>query len=134
MAIDPVTRDMSVDAFLESYYQALRDGEPLEPFFARDHRAVKFGITESLHGYAEIEDGLTAQTATTTDWSIRSHRLETDTAGEVGWFSDHVTMRWRDIEADEQLEWETRWSGTVLHVDSDWQFVRMHVSAAHEST
>lgn len=121
---------MSLDDRIEAYYAALRAGDPLEPFFAEEPAPVKFGITEALHGYDEVADALRAQTRTTSDWTVTSHRLEAGVRDDVGWFSDRVTMRWRDLEADEMIEYNSRWSGTLLRSDGEWMFVRMHVSAA----
>lgn len=123
---------MSVQDAIEAYYEALRRGDPLEPFFAADPHPVKFGITEALHGYDDIVDGLRTQTRTTDDWEVESHHLETGARGDVGWFSDHVTMRWRELEADRDISWETRWSGTLVKTATGWKFVRMHVSAAED--
>lgn len=123
---------MSLEDRIRTYYQALIDEEPLEEYFVTDPKPVKFGITESLHGYHEIAEGLREQTRTTSDWDVESHRLQAEEAGDVGWFSDHVTMQWTDEERDERIEWETRWSGTMLRMDEDWLFVRMHVSAVPE--
>ena len=121
---------MALDERIREYYEALRQGEPLEDYFVVEPRPVKFGITETLYGYDEIAEALREQTRTTTDWVVTSHRLETDSRGDLGWCSDHVTMAWRDCEEGEEVAWETRWSGTLLRDDDTWQFVRMHVSVA----
>lgn len=124
---------MTVEQTLESYYDSLRDGAPLEPYFSREIHPVKFGISEELDGYEDIAKGLRAQTRTTTDWEITSHNLQTDSKEGIGWFSDLVAMQWRNIEEDRMIRWNTRWSGTLLEEDSGWTFVRMHVSAAEDS-
>lgn len=120
---------MDVEAFVEQYYESLRDEEPLESYFAEERTPVKFGVTEALHGCDSIADGLQEQTRTTTNWTIDSHRLETDAVDDAGWFSDHVTMAWHKTDSDESVSWETRWSGTLVRRDASWAFVRMHVSA-----
>jgi hypothetical protein len=122
---------MDAEATIEAYYDALRQGEPLPPFFATD-ALVKFGITERLTGYEEIEAGLCEQTRTTDDWEIESHRLAVTECERVAWFADDVRMAWRDTEADEHRDHETRWSGTLSRKDDDWKFVSMHVSVPGE--
>lgn len=121
---------MDPDAFIRRYYRALEAGERLPPFFAESPAPVKFGITEALHGFEAVASGLREQTRSTHDWDVTSHRLETGSRGDVGWFSDQVTMRWRQNGREKPIEWETRWSGTVVRTEDEWQFVRMHVSAA----
>lgn len=121
---------MAIEQLISAYYGALRNEEPLEDFFVSEPEPVKFGINETLSGYEEIVEGLREQTQTTTDWEITSHGLQTGHEGDVGWFSDHVTMAWHDREQGEDVTWETRWSGTLVRSDGQWRFVRMHVSAA----
>lgn len=125
---------MDIESCVEAYYEALRNGDPLGEFFVEEPDPVKFGITEALHGYEEIDEALREQTRTTSDWTVTSHRLECDRAGDVGWFSDLVTMGWRDEKRNERVAWETRWSGTLLRRSGRWKFVRMHVSAAADSS
>jgi hypothetical protein len=122
---------MDTEATIEAYYDALRQSEPLPPFFATD-ALVKFGITERLTGYEEIEAGLREQTQTTDEWTVESHRLTVSERDEVAWFADDVRMAWRDTEADERRDHETRWSGTLSRKDDDWKFVSMHVSVPGE--
>lgn len=122
---------MSLANRIRAYYQTLRDGGDLAGYFGAEPRPVKFGISETLEGYDAIERGLSAQTHTTEDWEVTSHRLATGTQGDVGWFSDHVTLRWHDRETDRHHEWDTRWSGTLIRNGGQWQFVRMHVSASN---
>ena len=114
------------------YYDALRAGEPLEPFFAAEAAGetfVKFGISESLVGVGEIREGLRSQTATTTDWAVESEALRVCERDSHAWFSDRVAMGWTDTEARVRYEFDTRWSGTLARADG-WQFVGMHVSTA----
>lgn len=126
---------MDAAATVDAYYDALRSGNPLAPFFARD-ATVKFGIGERLYGFDEIAAGLTAQTETTEGWRIESERLLVTERDGYAWFSDEVGMAWRDLKRGSEYEFDTRWSGTLERrpgaddgaVDTPWRFVAMHVS------
>ncbi|WP_049898335.1 nuclear transport factor 2 family protein [Halococcus agarilyticus] len=124
---------MTAEATIEAYYDALRAGEPLSPFFAESASVVKFGITDRLAGYEEIEAGLREQTETTTDWTVESRQLRVTEHDSTAWFSDDVLMAWRG-EDGEHREHETRWSGTLERRDDEWAFVGMHVSTADADT
>ena len=121
------------ESTLESYYDALRRGDPLTPYFDPSS-AVKFGVRESSFGADSVRDALREQTETTTDWTVDSHRLTVDRRGEVAWFADEVTLEWTAREDGTSRSFETRWSGTLLAADGTdedpaWRFVAMHVSA-----
>lgn len=130
---------MDAESTLRAYYDALRDGDPLSPFFAREETTVKFGIGERLTGYEEIRTGLASQTETTTAWRVDSDRLVVTEQVEHAWFSDDVFVAWTDIETDRRYEFETRWSGTLNRrpdasragrgLETPWRFVGMHVSS-----
>ncbi|MFD1598891.1 nuclear transport factor 2 family protein [Halobellus rarus] len=124
---------------IREYYETLRDEEPLYPFFAEDQTVVKFGITEKLTGYEEIETGLREQTATTEDWTVDSRDLRVVERGDHAWFSDDVRMEWHDIDEDRGRAFDSRWSGTLERregeesdTSAEWLFVGMHVSAVPE--
>lgn len=140
---------MNAAATIREYYDALRAGDPLGPFFAADSgdgtdEFVKFGISERLVGGDEIVAGLREQTATTTDWHVESRDLRVTERSCHAWFSDDVFMAWTDTNRQIRYEFETRWSGTLeardengdpvadaaSRDDVDWQFVGMHVSTA----
>lgn len=121
-----------IDTRLRSYYETLRAGEPLAPFFADRPEVVKFGISERLTGGSAVATGLREQTATTTDWEIDSRRLITGREGDTGWFSDDVGMAWMNTETGDRHAFDSRWSGTLIPIDGEWRFVGMHVSVAHE--
>ena len=123
---------MDAAATIRAYYGALRDGDPLPPFFATGEDVVKFGISERLVGSKAVVEGLREQTRTTTDWSIESHTLRVGERDCHAWFTDDVSMAWTDVESDVRHEFETRWSGTLERQDDGWQFVGMHVSIAGE--
>lgn len=124
---------MDFQAYVTAYYDALRAGDPLGPFFAEHDTVVKFGIHEALRGGEAVATGLAQQTDRTTNWEIRSHALQTDQVSGTGWFADRVGMAWTDTEAAERYDLpDTRWSGTAILVDGDWQFVSMHVSVPYE--
>lgn len=128
------TRDMNAEATVRAYYEALRAGEPLGPFFAAGEDLVKFGITERLTGSENVVEGLREQTRTTTDWTVESTALRVTDRDCHAWFSDDVFMAWTDTDTEERArhEFETRWSGTLERRDGEWLFVGMHVSTAGE--
>jgi hypothetical protein len=121
---------------IESYYDALRAGEPLGPYFAAadagDDALVKFGISERLVGAEAIGAGLRRQTETTTDWAVTSRALRVTERDRHAWFSDDVSMAWTDAATGDRRAFETRWSGTLERRDGEWRFVGMHVSTADE--
>jgi ketosteroid isomerase-like protein len=119
---------MTPEATINGYYDALRAGRPLFPFFHPEDTLMKFGISESLAGYPEVKDGLQRQTATTTDWGVTSHDLRVTETPNCAWFSDQVTMTWRNTQTDNAYAYETRWTGTLRSVEDEWKFVVLHVS------
>lgn len=125
---------MDAESTVRAYYDALRAGEPLYPFFARFDSTVKFGIGERLTGYDEIREGLRTQTETTDGWTVESDRLVVTERDDHAWFSDDVHMAWTDTDRDRHYEFDTRWSGTLQRrggdeaLDTPWRFVGMHVS------
>ena len=125
---------MDAASTVRAYYDALREGDPLYPFFADESTTVKFGIGERLTGYEAVRAGLAEQTETTDDWTVESERLVVSAADDHAWFSDDVVMAWTDTEADHRHEYDTRWSGALRHRGDDadlgtsWRFVGMHVS------
>jgi hypothetical protein len=135
---------MSAEQTVLDYYEALRRGEPLYPYFAEHEDVVKFGIGERLTGYDAIAEGLREQTRTTDDWHVESRNLRVVERDGYAAFSDDVRMVWHDTEKGVDHEFDSRWSGTleVRQVtdeekedatgDTDeWLFVGMHVSAAY---
>ncbi len=134
---------------VETYYETLREAQPLGPYFASPAEntgptapIVKFGISETLVGFDAVRDGLTEQTRTTTDWHVDSRALRVTERDRYAWFSDDVDLRWTDTERNRVHEFETRWSGTLERQSEagagapanrngpDWRFVGMHVSTA----
>ena len=116
---------------VRAYYEALRTGDPLGPFFAESPDAVKFGIGERLVGYAAIADGLQEQTARTRDWTVESRDLRVVDRETHAVFSDDVRMSWYDTATYADHDYETRWSGTLTHApdaNRKWKFLGMHVS------
>jgi len=144
--------DMNARETIHAYYETLRAGEPLAPYFAPDdgdEARVKFGISERLTGYEAIAAGLQSQTETTTGWHVDSRDLRVTERDDHAWFADDVHMGWTDTERGVRYEFATRWSGTlerregtdpdgsetpddIAVPDSDWRFVGMHVSTAGE--
>jgi hypothetical protein len=134
---------MSARATVEDYYEALRRGEPLYPYFAEEADVVKFGVGETLVGYEDVAEGLREQTRTTTDWTVESDALRVVERERHAAFSDDVRMAWTDTESDADYDFETRWSGTLERRPTDddpdadpatdeWVFLGMHVSVAHD--
>ena len=125
---------MDAASTVRAYYDALRKGDPLYPYFADESTTVKFGIGERLTGYEAVRVGLAEQTETTDDWTVESRRLVVSGTDGHAWFSDDVSMAWTDTEAGHRHEYDTRWSGALEHRGDDadlgtpWRFVGMHVS------
>lgn len=122
---------MDAEDAVRSYYDALRNGEPLAPHFADADTTVKFGISEALWGGDAVAAGLREQTETTTDWVVDSRDLVVESEDRVAWFADDVFMAWTAIDRGVRFEFDTRWSGT-LRADDGWAFVGMHVSTARD--
>lgn len=121
---------MTPEETVRAYYDSLRAGEALAPFFVESPATVKVGLSERLVGYAEIANALREQTRTTDDWSVRSHDLQlVERDGGVA-VADAVSLSWYDGEAFVERSFETRWSGTLVPTDDGWAFAGMHVSAA----
>ena len=123
---------------VEEYYEALRRGDPLSPYFAEREDVVKFGIGERLTGSSEVVAGLREQTRTTDAWRVESQRLRTTDRESVAWFTDDVALSWTPADGNRK-SFDTRWSGvlereTVKPVCEcgDWQFAQMHVSAPRD--
>jgi hypothetical protein len=114
---------------VRDYYEALRRGEPLYPYFLEAGSVAKFGVSESLLGYDEVAEGLREQTRVTDGWTVDSRRLTAGRAGSQGWFSDRVALAWN--EGDERRSHDTRWSGSLRRRDGEWVFAELHVSVAH---
>lgn len=122
---------MSAEETIEEYYDSLRSGEPLAPFFAEGDEVVKVGISERLVGSEQVTDGLREQTETTTDWTVDSRDLHVSERESVAWFGDEVRMAWTTAEGVDH-DFEARWSGTLERREDDWLFVGMHVSVPQD--
>jgi hypothetical protein len=123
---------------IREYYEALRRGEPLYPYFAERSDVVKFGVGERLVGYDAVAEGLREQTRTTDDWTMESQNLRVTERDGYAYFSDTVFMSWTDREADHEYAFSTRWSGTLERravgdedEEAEWLFVGMHVSTPY---
>ena len=130
---------MSPTETVEEYYEALRRGEPLAPYFAEREDVVKFGVSERLAGGSAVAEGLREQTRTTEDWRVESRQLAVHDRESVAWFTDDVALAWTDADGERQ-SFDTRWSGVLETADGeterdagdDWRFVQMHVSAPRD--
>jgi hypothetical protein len=133
---------MDAEATVRDYYEALRGGDPLHPYFLESERTVKFGVGERLTGYEAVAAGLREQTATTEGWEVTSSRLLVGEREGTAWFSDDVFMGWTDTGANVRYEFDTRWSGPMVRLDGAeveretdpgpgrWRFAGMHVSTS----
>jgi len=119
---------------VREYYEALRRGEPLYPYFEERPDVVKFGVGERLVGYDAVAEGLREQTRATDDWTVDSRDLRVTERDGFAYFSDSVVMSWTDREAGHEFSLDTRWSGTLERRDgaeAEWLFVGMHVSTPY---
>jgi hypothetical protein len=123
--------DADAEATIRDYYEALRRGEPLYPYFAERETTTKFGIGEALFGHDAVAEGLREQSRVTEEWVVESHRLRADRAGDAAWFSDVVSLAW--TEGGTRRSHPTRWSGSLHRRDEEWVFVELHVSVAHDA-
>lgn len=137
MADDTAGTASTARETVRDYYDALRAGDPLGPFFADEESVVKVGISERLVGGEQVATGLREQTETTTGWTVESRDLRVTERDDHGWFADEVFMAWTGTEPRIRYEFETRWSGTLERrtdgapdADGEWRFVGMHVSTA----
>lgn len=133
---------MDAEATVRDYYEALRGGDPLHPYFLESERTVKFGVGERLTGYEEVSAGLREQTATTEGWAVTSSRLLVEERDDGAWFSDDVFMGWNDTGEGVRYEFDTRWSGPMVRLEDRelegetdpgpgrWRFAGMHVSVS----
>lgn len=121
---------MSAADAVREYYESLRRGEPLDPFFLEADDVVKFGVSETLVGYDAVAEGLREQGRTTTDWTVESTALRVHEFDDAAAFADAVRLEWTDATADERRAFDTRWSGTLVRRDEEWLFAGMHVSVA----
>lgn len=124
---------MNAEETVRSYYDALRNGEPIHTYFADEGSLVKFGISERLAGYKEVSEGLREQTRRTEDWRVESKDLRVTERERHAWFSDTVRMAWSDTEKGKDYDFDSRWSGTLEKRDGEWLFVGMHVSTRPDS-
>lgn len=127
---------MSAESVVRDYYEALRRGEPLYPYFAETEAVWKGAISTEYAGYDAVAEALREQSRTTEDWSVESHALSVTERDSFATFSDQVEMAWAETETDARHEFETRWSGTLVPVgegeERDWAFEILHVSARRE--
>lgn len=126
-----VMKANGAEATVRKYYESLRRGESLYPYFAEDDSLVKFGLSERLVGYEAVAEGLREQTRGSEDWTVTSRELRVTEREGYAWFSDTVDMAWTDTTTETRHEFDTRWSGTLAE-GGGWKFVGMHVSVSHE--
>lgn len=122
---------MDATETVAAYYDALRSGEPLHPFFATGAGVTKFGISEARMDADAVAAGLREQTDTTENWRFESRDLQVTERDCHAWFRDRGTLTWTETGSGIRHSFETRWSGTLERA-ADWRFVTMHVSAPHD--
>lgn len=129
---------MSAEDAVLDYYEALRRGEPLYPYFEESPATWKAAISTTYEGYDAVAEGLREQARTTTDWTVQSQGLET--VERDGWatMTDEVTLAWtrtgsNGSNGEESVhEHETRWSGVLVDRGDEWLFSQLHVSTASD--
>jgi len=144
MHVPTVDFDMSAEDAVLEYYEALRRGEPLYPYFVESPDAHKVAVSTAYDGYEAVAAALREQTRTTTDWVVDSAGPSVVAGDDWASFNDDVSLAWTRTDApdredagdgpaadDEAVghEFETRWSGTLVERDDAWLFLELHVSA-----
>lgn len=125
---------MTAEETVLDYYEALRRGEPLYPYFAERSETWKAGITAEYEGYNAVAEALREQTRVTEDWTVESRGPSVVERDGVARFTDAVRLAWTRAEDRERVEYDTRWSGVLEPVgdEGEWAFVHLHVSAPRE--
>jgi hypothetical protein len=143
MPVPFVESGMSAEDAVLEYYEALRRGEPLYPFFVESPDTHKVAVSTAYDGYEAVAEALREQTRTTTDWVVDSDGPSVVAGEEWASFHDDVSLAWTTMDvsdheaagdgrgADDGVrhEFETRWSGTLVERDGEWLFLELHVSA-----
>jgi len=143
MHVPTVECDMSAEDTVLEYYEALRRGEPLYPFFVESPDAHKVAVSTAYDGYDAVAAALREQTRTTTDWVVDSDEPSLVVGDDWASFHDDVSLAWTRTDAADREdagdgltaddgtrhEFETRWSGTLVERDDEWSFLELHVSA-----
>ena len=122
---------------IRDYYEALRRGEPLSPYFAERSDVVKVGVFSRRVGFEGVAEGFREQRRRATDWTVDSHDLRVHEHGTHARFADRVHLAWTDTVDEASYAFETRWTGVLVPQDNGeneerWLFVDMHVSAPHD--
>ena len=135
---------MNARETITGYYEALRRGEPLAPYFAERPDVVKVGVFSRRVGYEDVAEGFREQGRRTTDWTVESHDLRVHEDGGHARFFDRVDLAWTDAVDDVSYAFDTRWTGTLRSragvagesegETAEWAVVDMHVSAPHDRT
>lgn len=124
---------MNPEETVRDYYEALRRGEPLYPYFVERPETWKAAISTEYSGYDAVSEALREQSRTTDEWTVESEALSVTDRGELALFDDAVRLAWTDVQTGERFGFDTRWSGALEPLDGDdveWGFVQLHVSAA----
>ncbi|WP_435333143.1 nuclear transport factor 2 family protein [Haloarchaeobius sp. TZWWS8] len=128
---------MSAEDTVHEYYEALRRGEPLYPYFLEDGATWKAAISTAYEGYDTVAEALRDQTKSTDEWTVESAGATVTTRGDGSYalFHDDVHLGWTDTSTGQRWGFDTRWSGVlecIDEADQEWQFVQLHVSAPHD--
>jgi hypothetical protein len=69
---------MTAESTIRAYYDALRAGEPLAPFFTDGEPTIKIGISERLVGLDAVETDLGRTDGDHDGLGSREHRTPSD--------------------------------------------------------
>ena len=110
---------------VRDYYEALRRGEPLYPYFSEQPTTWKAAISTDYEGYDAVAEALREQTRTTEEWTVESKDLSVTEWDGHALFHDAVRMAWTNAETGQRRGFDSRWSGaldSVDEADQEWQF------------
>jgi hypothetical protein len=123
---------MTPEETVLDYYEALRRGEPLYPYFVEREATWKAAISTEYSGYDAVSEALREQSRATDEWTVESGALSVTEREGMALFDDAVRLAWTDTRTGERHGFDSRWSGALEPLDGDdeeWGFVQMHVSA-----
>lgn len=124
---------MTAEETVLEYYEALRRGEPLYPYFVEGPDTWKAAISAEYAGYDAVAEALREQTRVTENWTVESRTLSVAEGDDTARFTDRVRLAWTRTDDGERVAHDTRWSGVLEPVadEGEWAFVQLHVSAPH---
>ncbi|WP_257297918.1 nuclear transport factor 2 family protein [Haloarchaeobius sp. FL176] len=123
---------MTPEETVLDYYEALRRGEPLYPYFVERAETWKAAISTQYSGYDAVSEALREQSRTTDEWTVESEALSVTGREGLALFDDAVRLAWTDTLTGQRHGFDSRWSGALEPLDGndeEWGFIQMHVSA-----